>query len=341
MPQWPETIDTVEALEEALSRPSEKLVELMGSLDGDVMVLGAGGKIGPTLTRMALRAVADAGAKKDVLAVDVAPLPALADAGARTLACDLLDLSAVENLPRCPNVIYMAGRKFGSTGGEHLTWAMNVVVPYHVARTFTDSRIVVFSTGCVYPIVDVADGGATERTPPDPVGEYSMSCLGRERMFDYYSRTGGEKVLQFRLNYSVELRYGVLVDVAGKVFRGEPVDVTTGFANVLWQADVCDRALRCLPLADSPARALNVTGPETFSIREVAHEFGRLFGKDAEIAGEENGRGYLSDAAEANRLFGPPSVTLEQVIRWTAHWIQRGGEELGKPTHFETQDGKY
>ncbi len=341
MRDLPGTIDTVRQLEELLSTPSEPLIELVKSLDGDVMVLGAGGKIGPTLARMAKRAVDAAGAEKQVCAVDLADLPALADAGIRTITCDLLDLAAVEALPRCGNIVYMAGRKFGSTGGEHVTWAMNVVVPYHVARTFTDSRIVVFSTGCVYPIVDVATGGATEQTPPGPVGEYSMSCLGRERMFDYYSRTCGERVLQFRLNYSVELRYGVLVDVAAKVYRGEPVDVTTGFANVLWQGDVCDRALRCLPLADSPPKVLNVTGPETISIREVAHEFARLFGRDVRIAGEENGLGYLSNAAEATALFGEPSVPLERIIEWTAHWIRLGGEDLGKPTHFETQDGRY
>jgi len=341
MRDLPETIETVEQLEELLSRPSEPLVEFTKSLDGDVMVLGAGGKIGPTLVRMARRAADAAGAGNRILAVDIVELPALADAGVETVPCDLLDLAAVEALPRCANIVYMAGRKFGSTGGEHLTWAMNVVAAYHVARTFTDSRIVVFSTGCVYPIVDVKTGGATEQTPPEPVGEYSMSCLGRERMFDYYSRARGERVLQFRLNYSVELRYGVLVDVAGKVFRGEEVDVTTGFANVLWQGDVCDRALRCLPLAESPPKVLNVTGPETISIRDLAHEFARLLGRDARIAGEENGLGYLSNAAEAAALFGGPSVPLERLIEWTAHWIEIGGEDLGKPTHFETQDGRY
>jgi len=337
----PATIDTTAELDKLLSRPSEALVEFMGALDGDVMILGAGGKIGPTLSRMARRAVQAAGADKQIYAVDLADQPALAEIGIQTIRCDLLDLAAVEALPRTANVIFLAGRKFGSTGAEHLTWAMNAIVPYHVARTFTDSRIVVFSTGCVYPIVDVSTGGCTERTDPEPVGEYAMSCLARERMFDHYSRTAGEKVLQFRLNYSVELRYGVLVDVASKVFRGEPVDVTTGYANVLWQGDVCDRALRCLPLAESPPKALNVTGPETISIREVAGDVGRLLGKPVRIAGEENGRGYLSDASEATARFGPPSVPVERIVEWTARWIRAGGEHLHKPTHFETQDGKY
>ena len=341
MQDLPETVDSAEQLDELLSTPSRQLVEFVRTLDGDVMILGAGGKIGPSMARMAHRAVQQAGADKKVYAVDVAPLPALAAAGITTLTCDMLDLAAIQRLPRTKNIVFMAGRKFGSTGGEHLTWAVNVVVPYHVARTFTDSRIVAFSTGCVYPLADVHGGGSTELTPPDPVGEYAMSCLGRERMFEYYSRTQGERVLQFRLNYAVELRYGVLVDVATKVFRGEELDVTTGYANVLWQGDVCNQALLCLGQAASPPAVLNVTGPETISIREVAHQFGRLFGKAPRIVGTENGRGYLSNAARAKELFGPPSVPLERLISWIAHWIQAGGENLGKPTHFEAQDGKY
>jgi len=341
MMELPEAIETVDQLDELLSRPSEALVELLADLEGDVMVLGAGGKIGPSLARMAQRAMDASGAARTVYAVDVAPLQTLAAAGLTTLACDLLDPAAVEALPRCGNVIYLAGRKFGSTGAEHLTWAINVAVPQVVARTFAGSRIVVFSTGCVYPVMHVDTGGAAEQTPPEPVGEYSMSCLGRERMFDYFSHERGLKVLQFRLNYAVELRYGVLVDVGRKVFAGEPVDVTTGYANVLWQGDVCDRALRCLPLAASPPAVLNVTGPETISIRDVAERFAKLFNRPARFSGQENGLGYLSNASRANELFGPPAVPVERIIEWTARWIARGGEDLGKPTHFETQDGKY
>jgi uncharacterized protein YbjT (DUF2867 family) len=316
-------------------------VEFVAGLAGDICILGAGGKIGPTLTRMARRAVEAAGVDKRVWAVDVAPLPQLADCGVETVVCDLMDPDAVEALPRPANIIYMAGRKFGSAGAEHMTWAINVAVPHIVARTFADSRIVVFSTGCVYPVVDVATGGPTERTPPEPIGEYSMSCLGRERMFDHASHTRGLKVLQFRLNYAVELRYGVLVDVATKVFRGERVDLTTSWANVMWQGDVCERAIRCLALAESPPKILNVTGPGMIGIREVAETFGRLFDKPATFTGADSGRAYLNDASEANALFGPPSVPVDRVIQWIADWIRRGGESLGKPTHFETQDGKY
>ncbi len=337
----PDTIDTVEQLEEVLSRPCPRLVEFMKSLDGDIMILGAGGKIGPTMARTAKRAIDAAGVEKKVIAVDVMPLSALEAEGIETITCDMLDLEAVRKLPRVKNIIYMVGRKFGSSGSESLTWAINVMVSHNVARNFTDSRIVAFSTGCVYPIMHVNTGGATENTPPAPIGEYAMSCLGRERMFDYYSETAGQQVVQLRLNYAVELRYGVLADVATKVATGQPVDVTTGSANAIWQGDACDQVLMSLALAASPAKVLNVTGPETFSIRRLAQRYGEIFGKEPIITGEENNMGYLSDALQANTLFGNPHIPLGRIIEWIAHWIQIGGQNSGKPTHFETQDGKY
>jgi nucleoside-diphosphate-sugar epimerase len=238
----------------------------------------------------------------------------------------------------------MVGRKFGSVGQEHLTWAVNVIAACNAARRFAecaDSRIVAFSTGCVYPLMHVSTGGATEQTPPDPIGEYAMSCLGRERMFDYFSQAAGLKVLHFRLNYAVELRYGVLYDLASKVAGGQPVDVTTDFVNVIWQGDVCNRALLCLELAESPARALNITGPEMLSVRQVAEKIGRLLDKPVTFTGRESGIGYLSNASQANAMFGDPSVGSDKVIDWVAHWFGIGGVGLGKPTHFETQDGKY
>jgi dTDP-4-dehydrorhamnose reductase len=341
MTKLPEKIGSVKDLDELLSRPTDGLIEFMKNLDGDLMIIGAGGKIGPTMARLARRAIAAAGVKKSVIAVDVVDLAALQGEGIQTIRCDMMDLAAVEELPRTPNIIYMIGRKFGSTGAEHLTWAINVIVPYHVARTFQQSRIAAFSTGCVYPVAHVFSGGSPETQPADPVGEYAMSCLGRERMFDHFSETKGEKVVHIRLNYAVELRYGVLVDIATKVWKGEPVDVTTGFANVIWQGDACNQVLQSLALASHPAAILNVTGPETFAIRQVAQEFGRLMGKEPQFAGEENGRGYLNNAAKANGLFGNPSVPLDRIIEYTAQWIMAGGASLGKPTHFETQDGKY
>jgi nucleoside-diphosphate-sugar epimerase len=313
----------------------------MKRLNGDVMILGAGGKIGPSMARMAARAVAAAGTKKKVYAVDVVDLPALAKEGITTLKCDMMDLKAVEALPKVENVIFMIGRKFGSTGSEEMTWAVNVVVPYHVARAFTGSRVVAFSTGCVYPVVHVFSGGSTEEQAPDPVGEYAQSCLGRERMFDYFSVHHGQRVVQLRLDYAVELRYGVLWDVATKVYNGQAVDLTTGFFNCMWQGDVCSQVLRALELASSPAAILNVTGPEILAVRDLAHRFGKLMGKEPVFTGQENGRGYLANAMKANALFGNPSVPVGKVVQWVAHWITSGGESLGKPTHFETQDGKY
>jgi nucleoside-diphosphate-sugar epimerase len=341
MPDLPETIRDEVALDDLLSRPSPALVTFAADLDGDVLVLGAGGKIGPTLVRMARRALAEAGAAGEVIAVARRPLPDLAAEGVRTVECDLLDPDAVARLPRAPNVVFMAGRKFGSTGDEPATWAVNVLVPYHVARAFAEARVAVFSTGCVYPLMPVASGGATEETPPDPVGEYSMSCLGRERVFDYVSQTAGERVVHLRLNYAVELRYGVLVDVARRVLAGQVVDLSTAHVNVVWQGDACDWALRSLALAASPPAVLNLTGPEVLSVREIAETFGRLLEMPVQFTGSDTGRAYLSDASRALERFGPPRVPVERVIRWTADWLRRGGRTLGKPTHFEVQDGRF
>ncbi len=341
MTPYPKTIDTVEQLDEVLTRPQPALVDFMKTLTGDIMVIGAGGKVGPTLTLMAKRAVDEAGVKKRVIAVDKADLSALKAQGVETINCDLLDLEAVKRLPKVENIYYLVGRKFGSDGQEHLTWAINVMVAHNVAQTFTKSRIAAFSTGCVYPVVELTTGGSTEEMRVDPVGEYTMSCLGRERMFDFYAQTAGERVVQCRLNYALELRYGVLVDIATKVWEGQPVDVTTGYANGIWQGDACSQILQAIGLAAAPTALLNVTGPETFAIREVAQTFGRLFGKPAIIEGTENGRGYLNNARKANGLFGNPSVPLGLAMTWVAHWISKGGATMGKPTHFETQNGKY
>jgi dTDP-4-dehydrorhamnose reductase len=341
MTKLPRLIETEAQLDDVLSLPSENLIACVKRISGDFMVLGAGGKVGPTLTRTLKRAVDAAGVKKTITAVDVVPMPALEAMGVKTLACDMLDPAAVDRLPRIENVIYMVGRKFGSTGQEHLTWAINVIVASHVARTFKASRIAAFSTGCVYPVMDLCSGGATEAVPADPVGEYAMSCLGRERMFDYYAVSSKARVTHIRLNYALELRYGVLADVAGRVAKGEPVDLTTGFANGIWQGDACNQAIQSVELAASPATILNVTGPETFSIRQVAQEFGRLLGRTPVFSGEENGRGYLNNAARANALFGNPTVPLGLLLEWIAHWVSIGGASSGKPTHFETQNGKY
>lgn len=337
----PDTFKTIAELEEFLSRPHAELVESLARLDGDIMIVGAGGKIGPTMALTAKRAVDAANVAKRVYAVDLAPLDSLSAQGIEAISCNLLDPDDVARLPSVKNIVYMIGRKFGSTGSESLTWAVNGIAAYHAARKFQGSRIAAFSTGCVYPVMHVRTGGATEQTRPEPIGEYAQSCLGRERMFDYYADQGKEEVVHIRLNYAVECRYGVLMDVAMKVWNGDVVDLTTGYANVIWQGDVCNQVLRSFPYAASPANILNVTGPETFSIRRIALQFGRLFGKEPVFAGDENGLGYLNDATKAAGLFGYPKVPLTKIVEWTAAWIRAGCENLGKPTHFETQDGKY
>jgi len=337
----PAVITTVRELDELLSRPYDALIESVKALDGDIMILGAGGKVGPTIAMMAKRAVDAAGVKKAVYAVDLFPMPKLEAQGINTIACDMMDLDAVARLPKVANIVYMIGRKFGSTGQEHLTWSTNVIAPYHAARAFTGSRIVEFSTGCVYPLLHYSTGGATEATPAAPVGEYAQSCLGRERMFDYFAEEMGEKVLHFRLNYAIDLRYGVLWDVASKVWASKPVDITTNFANVIWQGDVSNIVLQCFTRTSSPAAILNVTGPEIFKISDAAEKFAKVMGKPVQLKGEENGIAYLSNASKMVELFGKPKVSLDTMIEWIAHWVMQGGENLGKPTHFETQNGKY
>jgi nucleoside-diphosphate-sugar epimerase len=235
----------------------------------------------------------------------------------------------------------MAGRKFGSQGSEWLTWAANTMIPAIIGRHYSKSRIVAFSTGCVYPLVHKDTGGSLEKDAPDPVGEYAMSCLGRERIFDYFSSERGTRLVHIRLNYAVELRYGVLVDIAMKVFLGKPIDVTTGYFNAIWQGDACDQIMRCLPYAVSPGSVFNITGPELISVRKTAYQFGKLFNKEVNIIGQENNLGYLSNASKSLKMFGNPAVSIEVLVHWISDWIQHGGEIFNKPTHFEVQNGKY
>jgi nucleoside-diphosphate-sugar epimerase len=261
--------------------------------------------------------------------------------GAETIYCDLSDPVQVASLPRCENVIFMAGRKFGSYDRPDLTWVMNVLVPAAVARHFGSSRIVAFSTGNVYPFVAPDTGGACETDAPDPVGEYAQSCLGRERVFDYFSRESGTRTLLLRLNYAVDLRYGVLVDIARKVYEGSPVSLAVGYINTIWQGDANSYALRGLELCESPPRILNVTGPELISVRWAAKQFAARFGREAVFEGAETGSALLSNASLCHTLLGPPSVKLEQLLEWVAHWVEIGGSSLNKPTHFEVKNGKY
>lgn len=332
-------------LEAYLAEPSPQALAALQTLDTDLLILGVGGKMGPTLARMAAQALAAIHSPYQVIAVARFSQPALRTKlegwGVKTIACDLLDRTALANLPDSRNVIFMAGQKFGTTGAPSQTWAMNTYMPALVAERFTAARVVVFSTGNVYPLTPVVAGGSVERDAPQPVGEYANSCLGRERIFEHFSLTQGLRCAIMRLNYAIELRYGVLLDIALKVKGGQPVDLNMGAANVIWQGDANAQALALLNHCSSPAFVLNVTGPETVSVRRVAEHFGAIFGVEPTFTGSEAPTALLNNAAKAQRLFGYPRVSLDQIIEWTGAWVQEGGTMLNKPTHFEARDGRF
>jgi nucleoside-diphosphate-sugar epimerase len=344
MPQPSVPTDEAE-LDELLSRPAPGVLETLDRLDGDVLVLGVAGKMGPTLARMARRAFDTLGKKQRVLGAarfsDPAAEERLRSAGVEILRCDLLDREAVERLPDAPNVVYMAGQKFGTTGAPETTWAMNAYMPALAAQRFARSRIVAFSTGCVYANVPAASGGSVEEDPLEPLGEYANSCVARERLFEYFAKRSETPLVLFRLNYALDLRYGVLLDVARKVQNGVPIDITMGYVNVIWQGDACAAALQCLAYASVPPFVLNVTGPETVSVRYLARRFGALLGCEPILRGREAETALLSNAGRARRLFGSPTAPLEQMIAWQAEWLKQGGRTLDKPTHFETRDGRF
>lgn len=332
-------------LEELLSRPNARDVAFLRELEGDLLILGVGGKMGPSLARRARRAADEAGVSKRILAVARFSKPGLREeleqAGIETLAADLLEEDQLAALPEVPNVIFMAARKFGTTGNEYLTWALNCYLPARVAERFRRSRIVAFSTGNVYPLVPIAHGGPTESFPTAPVGEYAQSALARERMFEYFSVRYGTPVTLLRLNYAIDLRYGVLLDIGQKVFERRPVNLAMGMANVIWQGDANSVCLRAFRLCQSPPAVLNLTGPETISVRAVAHRFAERFGVEPVFEGVEGPTALLSDASRCHALFGYPEVTLDQMIEMVAEWIRAGGVTWNKPTHFEVRDGKF
>ncbi|MGR6918776.1 NAD-dependent epimerase/dehydratase family protein [[Actinomadura] parvosata] len=333
---------TTAELEERLARPSAGLVEDLSGLDGDIMILGAGGKLGPSLVRLALNATRG---DRQVIAVSRFSEPGLARAlasdGATVVSADVADEAALRDLPDAANVVFLVGAKFGTQGREHATWFTNTYLPGRVADRFRSSRIAALSTGNVYPLVPVTSGGSTEDSPVGPVGDYAMSCLGRERVLTHFSETHGTPLALIRLNYAVELRYGVLVDLAQKVLAGEPIDLTTGQANVVWQGYANEVTLRALTLAAAPPYVLNVTGPELISVRQAARALGELLGKEPVFTGEEAPTALLSNAGRCHRLFGYPEITPAELVEHTARWVAEGGPLLGKPTKFERRDGRF
>lgn len=336
---------TEEKLDTLLTTPSDVLVEDVKKIKGDIMVLGAGGKMGPTLCILAKNAIEKAGVQKRVIAVsrftDPIATELLHKNNVETISCDLLNTEQLRALPETENIIYMAGRKFGTDGSEWKTWAMNATLPAFVAEKFQKSNIVVFSSGNIYPIVPLSGGGCSEEDKVGPIGEYTMSCLARERAFEYAANHYGTKIFMYRLNFAVDLRYGVLYDMADRIMKGEPISIATPVLNCIWQGSANEIAIRGLLHAESPAKIMNVTGPETVSIQKAAKMLGKILGKEPIFEGEPGNDAYLNDSAEAMETFGYPAVSIRTLIRWQAEWILDGGRALGKPTHFEERKGSY
>jgi hypothetical protein len=332
-------------LEKELLAPSPALIEDMGKIQGDIILLGIGGKMGPSMGKLAVDAVKAAGIQKRIIGVsrfsDPKAKAQLEAVGIETISCDLLNDAELQALPKVENVIYLAGNKFGTTGNESFTWAMNAYLPGRVAEKYKDSKIVAFSSGNVLPFVPVTSGGVSEETTPEPLGEYAQSCLGRERVFEYFSKKNQTPMLIYRLNYAVDFRYGVILEIAKSVRDEKPIDLRTENMNVIWQGDANEIALRSLLHCESPAKMLNVTGPEILSSRWVANQFGKIMGKEPIFVHEPSGTALLNNASECHRIFGYPRVTIREIIDITAAWISQGGEEFGKPTHFQERGGKF
>lgn len=335
----------INELYQKLLAPSDSLLSDITALDGDITILGVGGKMGPDLARLTKHAIDIAGVKKEVIGVARFSEPGLQEEleqhGIKTYQADLLVDKQLQELPVTKNVLYLAGTKFGTTGKESFTWAMNSYLPGRVAEKFKDSRIVVFSTGNVYPLMPIQSGGATEKEPTAPIGEYAQSCLGRERVFQYFSSINNTPTLIYRLNYANDVTYGVLLDIATAVKERRPVDLRMGYVNVIWQGEANEMAIRSLHHCTSPSKILNITGPDTASVKRIAEAFGLLFKEKPIFVNEEQNTALLSNASEAYRLFGPQRVSLQQMMEIIAAWITAGGKTLNKPTHFQEREGKF
>ncbi len=338
-------IATIQELEDRLSEPSQRLIDDIAKIDGDIMILGLGGKMGPTLAKLAKRAIDATGLDKKVIGAsrfsNEALFNELTNFGIECIKTDLLDDDSLMRLPNVENIIYMAGNKFGTSGNEHFTWAMNAYLPGRISLKYRNSKIVVFSTGNIYPFLPVDSGGATENVKPSPIGEYAQSCLGRERVFEHFSIKNRTKMLLYRLNYALDLRYGVLLEVAKSVYNQAPINLSMGYANVIWQGDANEYAIRSLLHCESPAKKLNVTGPETISVKWLAEEFGKAFGKDSVFEGQPAETALLNNSTQAYELFGKPFVALNEMIALTVNWVKIGGKEISKPTHFQERKGDF
>lgn len=341
----PRVIEDETQLDEVLTRPRPELVEFVRQVRSPLLILGAGGKMGPTLAVLACRAAAAAGHKLRVVAVSrfnsATARKWLEFRGVETISCDLFNRDEISRLPDGSDILYLVGVKFGTSQNPSLTWASNTIIPTNVAERFSGARIIALSTGNVYPLVPVASGGATETSPLTPLGEYANAAVARERVFEFHSQRHGTPMVLVRLNYAIELRYGVIHDLAQKIWTGEPVDLTSGYFNCIWQGDANDCIVRALGLTASPPLPLNLTGPDVLSVRTVATRLAELLGKPARFIGTESSTALLNNPARACKLLGPPPTSLEDAMRWTAHWVMRGGVALNKPTLFEVWDGKY
>lgn len=336
---------TVDELETNLSQPCPSTIELFGRLEGDLIVLGAGGKMGPTLVRMARRATDEAGVNRRILAVSrfssAVYRERIEACGAETIACDLLDEAAVDRLPDAAHVLCMAGMKFGASAAPEMTWAMNCLVPAIISRRYRDRRITFFSSGNVYGLVPVDGGGAVESDPLAPIGEYATTVMGRERIFAYFCQRDGIPTAALRLNYATELRYGVLVDLATRVWNRQPIDLNMGHVNVIWQADANNMALRALEHTSVPAAIFNIAGDTVLRVRDIGERLGTLLNRPVEFVGNESADALLNNAARSYEQLGRPATDIDTVLAWTADWVRRGGELLNKPTHFESREGQF
>jgi nucleoside-diphosphate-sugar epimerase len=336
---------TVQELEAVLAKPSPELIQDIADIKGDIMLLGVGGKMGPSLARLAINAIKEAGISKKVIGASRFSSSGLKEEleadGLETIQVDLLNDEQLQQLPKVENVIYMAGNKFGTMGNEHFTWAMNAYLPGRVCERYRDSQIVVFSSGNVYPLTAVKNAGASEEISPGPIGEYGQSCLGRERIFEHYSHQYRIPMFIYRLNYAIDLRYGVLLELATQIKQGRTINITMGHANVIWQGDANEMAIRALKKCTAPASFYNVTGPETLSLRWVAERLGEQLGVEPKFTGEEADTALLSNASKSHQAFGYPKVSIRQMIEWTSEWVKNDGVTWNKPTHFQEREGKF